>query len=101
MDVFCCETAGGTTGAARAVHTVHTLCFGFFVSFCLQSGRVTDLSVTIKKYVVYHPAWFHCCFLSVDGNERRKNNTLKSVSLVSLRLSHRFGFLKIFCYLIG
>lgn len=52
---------------------------------------MTDLSVTIKKYVVYHPAWFHCCFLSVDGNERRKNNTLKSVSLVSLRLSHRFG----------
>lgn len=70
------------------------LFFGFFVSFCLQSRRVTDLSVTIKKYVVYHPAWFHCCFLSVDGNERRKNNTLKSVSLVSLGLSHRFGFFK-------
>lgn len=65
------------------IQFTHCVLFCFFVSFCLQSGRVTDLSVTIKKYVVYHPAWFHCCFLSVDGNERRNNEKHFKISQFS------------------
>lgn len=52
------------------IQFTHTVFFLLFL--CLFAFRVgvTDLSVTIKTYVVYHHVWIHCC---VDGNERGNN----------------------------
>lgn len=74
-------------------YSSHTLCFLLFL--CLFAFRVgvTDLSITIKTYVVYHHVWIHCC---VDGNERGNNEkqNIFKCQFRNLWLSHRFGFFK-------